>query len=212
MPLACTQLLACSTLSDAQRSALEADAEAFEAIVRSQVADSAAGALGFLRVDARPSEDDAVLAGTVEQPRAFDLGQSPDSLSPLMSSIEDQRRSILATLKVDEGGPFDFPYCGGARRVSDSADDSAASKCPRQPVRYVTVGAPYRGAAPLLAKLRRPELPVPDSSAELWTLLVSETNLGPGGQQWRQYAWLFRRDRETGRLAVAERFLVSWAE
>ncbi|HST07823.1 MAG TPA: hypothetical protein VLJ83_06595 [Gemmatimonadaceae bacterium] len=205
-------LIACTPLSEAQRSALEADAEAFESIVRSQVADSAAGALGFLRVDARPSEDDAVLAGTVEPPRAIDLGQSPDSLSPLMSRIEDQRRSILGTLKVDEGGPFDFPYCGGARRVSDSSEADTLSKCPRQPVRYVTVGAPYHGAAPLLAKLRRPELPVPDSSAELWTLLVSETNVGPGGQQWRQYAWLFRRDRDTARLVVAERFLVSWAE
>jgi hypothetical protein len=205
-------LIACTALSDAQRSALEADAEAFESIVRSQVADSAAASLGFLRVDARPTEDDAVLAGTVEPPRAIELGQSPDSSSPLTTSIEDQRRSILGTLKIDEGGPFDFPYCGGARRVSDSADAATPSKCPSKPVRYVTVGTPYRGAAPLLAKLRRPELPVPDSSAELWTLLVSETNVGPGGQQWRQYAWLFRRDRDTGKLAVAERFLVSWAE
>src|SRR3954447_22410924 len=87
--------IACTRLSDAQRAALEADAESFETIVRSQATDSATGSLGFLRVDARPAGDDAVLAGTVEQPRAVDLSPTPDSLSPLMTRIEDQRRSIL---------------------------------------------------------------------------------------------------------------------
>jgi hypothetical protein len=205
-------VIACARLTDSQRAALEADAEAFETIVRSQATDSATGSLGFLRVDSRPGDDDAVLAGTVPQTRPIDLSQSPDSMSGLAKSIEDQRRSILGVLKVDEGGPFDYPYCGGARRVTDSAAVDTVSKCPRQPVRYVTVGTPYRGAAPLLEKLRRPELPVPDSAADLWTVLVSETNVGPGGQQWRQYAWLFRRDADKGRLVVAERFLVSWAE
>jgi hypothetical protein len=209
---ACIPILACTMLTDSQRAALEADAEAFESIVRSQASDSAAGSLGFLRVDARPGGDDDVLAGTVQSPRPIDLSLSPDSTSALMKSIEDQRRSILSALKIEGGGPFNYPYCGGARRVSDSAEADAESKCPRQPVRYVTVGAPYHGAAPLLEKLRRPETPAPDSSAELWTMLVSETNIGPGGQQWRQYAWLFRRDPANGKLAVAERFLVSWAE
>jgi hypothetical protein len=115
-------------------------------------------------------------------------------------------------LHVEGGGPFDYPDCGGARRVSDSAEANVPGRCPREPVRYVTVGIPYRGAAPVLDKLRRPESPTPDTSAELWTLVVSETNIGPGGQQWRQYAWLFRRDPGTGRLALAEKFLMAWAE
>ncbi|HEY1951792.1 MAG TPA: hypothetical protein VGG76_03210 [Gemmatimonadaceae bacterium] len=209
----CALPLACASLSDAQRAALEADAETFETIVRSQIADSTVSALGFLRVDARPGGDDAVLAGNVQQqPQTIDLAQSPDSMSRLATSIEDQRRSILKVLGVKEGGPFDFPYCGGARRVSDSTRPDPKASCPTQPVRYVTVGAPYRGAAPLLAKLRRPEVPVPDSSGELWTVLVTETNTGPGGQQWRQYVWLFRRDPAGGKLGIAERFLVAWAE
>src|SRR3954466_9048721 len=95
---ACAVSRACARLTDSQRAALEADAEAFETIVRSQATDSATGSLGFLRVDARPAGDDAVLAGTVQQTRPIDLSQSPDSTSGLTKSIEDQRRSILAAL------------------------------------------------------------------------------------------------------------------
>lgn len=204
-------------MSPGQREVLEADAESFEAIVRSQVTDSAAGSLGFLRVDARPGRDDAVLTGAPRERRGIELSDSSssdssDSLAKLLTAVEDQRRSILGVLKVDGGGPFSYPFCGGARRVSDSAAVNGDTKCPGQPVRYITVGVPYRGAAPVLDKLRSPESPVPDSTAELWTVLVSETNIGPGGQQWRQYAWLFRREIASGKLVPVERFLVSWAE
>jgi hypothetical protein len=208
-------LVACTMMSPAQREVLEADAESFETIVRSQISDSTAGAPGFLRVDARPSRDDAVLRGASPENRGLELSDSadsPDSLARLLTAAENQRRIILGTLKVDGGGPFNYPFCGGSRRVSDSAAVNGDTKCPREPVRYVTIGIPYRGAAPVLDKLRSPESPVPDSTAELWTVLVSETNIGPGGQQWRQYAWLLRREAGSGRLAPLERFLVSWAE
>src|SRR4029079_15747304 len=127
---------------------------------------------------------------------------SPDSLAKLLAAVEDQRRSILGALKVDGSGPFNFPFFGGDRHGSDDAAVNGDTKCPTEPVRHVTVGVPYRGAAPVLEKLRSPESPVPDSSAELWTVLVSETNIGPGGQQWREYAWLFRREAESGKLAA----------
>jgi hypothetical protein len=206
---------ACRMMSPGQRQVLEADAESFEAIVRSQLTDSAAGSPGFLRVDARPGRDDAVLTGTTPERRGIELSDSsssPDSLARLLGAVEDQRRAILDGLKVDGRGPFNYPFCGGARRVSDSAAVNGDTKCPPEPLRYVTVGVPYRGAAPVLDKLRTPESPVPDSTAELWTVLVSETNIGPGGQQWRQYAWLFRREGASGKLVAVERFLVSWAE
>lgn len=206
---------ACTMMSPGQRQVLEADAESFEAIVRSQVTDSASGSLGFLRVDARPGRDDAVLTGTPPERRGLELSDSsssPDSLARLLSAVEDQRRAILDGMKVDGRGPFNYPFCGGARRVSDSAAVNGDTKCPPEPLRYVTVGVPYRGAAPVLDKLRTPESPVPDSTAELWTVLVSETNIGPGGQQWRQYAWLFHREEASGKLAPVERFLVAWAE
>src|SRR6476660_1510390 len=92
--LVCAAATGCTRLTDAQRAALEADAEAFESIVRSQASDSAAGSPGFLRVDARAGGDDAVLAGTTPPPRAIELSPSPDSTSALFKSIEDQRRSI----------------------------------------------------------------------------------------------------------------------
>src|SRR4051812_35362792 len=114
--LALAEVIACARLTDRQRAALEADAESFEAIVRSQVTDSATSSLGFLRVDARPAGDDAVLAGAVQTSRPVDLSPTPDSMSRLTQKMEDQRRSILRAVKVDEGGPFDYPYCGGARR------------------------------------------------------------------------------------------------
>jgi len=215
LSIAALLVTACTMMSAGQRQVLEADAESFEAIVRSQITDSASGSLGFLRVDARPGRDDAVLSGETAPRHGLDLSDSagsPDSLAKLLAAVEDQRRSILGALKVDGSGPFNFPFCGGARRVSDSAAVNGDTKCPTEPVRYVTVGVPYRGAAPVLEKLRSPESPVPDSSAELWTVLVSETNIGPGGQQWREYAWLFRREAESGKLAAVERFLVSWAE
>src|SRR5258705_11888879 len=118
----------------------------------------------------------------------------------------------MRSLHVESAGSVSYPQCGGARRGMDSVAIGSHPECPRELHRHVTVGLPYRGAAPMLATARRPESPLPDSSAELWTVLVTETNVGPGGEQWQQYGWLFQRDLESGRLAVKERFLLSWAE
>jgi hypothetical protein len=60
--------------------------------------------------------------------------------------------------------------------------------------------------------LRSKESAPPDSSEEAWTVLVTESSIGPGGQDLRQYAWLLRRNPETGHLVVGEKFLISWAE
>lgn len=214
VPVALAAASACAPLTDAERTLAEADGETFEVIVRSQLTDSATGAFGFLRVDSRPGGDEGLLVGAVQQPRGFDLAPSSDSISARATGqIEDHRRDVLRSLRVEEGGPFSYPECGGARRIRDSLIGAVGeTKCPQRPYRYVTVGLPYRGAAPVLARLRSPEIPPPDSTVELWTVLVTETNIGPGGQQWRQYAWLFRRDPFNARLGVVERFLMSWAE
>lgn len=204
---------ACSLWGDSQREIVDADAQTFETVVRSQLADSGSIAPGFLRVDPRPAIDNPI-PSTAAQP-------SPPLVLPDSSGIPTtaaanriirNRGAILEDLHVSSGGPFSFPECGGTRRVMDPGGLIGTAKCPREPVRYVAVGMPYRGAAPILAKLRRPETPAPDSSAELWTVLVSETNTGPGGQRWQQHAWLFHRDQQTGQLVVGERFLLSWAD
>ncbi|HUQ98041.1 MAG TPA: hypothetical protein VM166_01225 [Gemmatimonadaceae bacterium] len=208
--------LACDSISGTERSLVRADAEVFETIIRSEIPDKAGDSTvspGFLRVDARPVGDNEALAGG-EKPKGLDLERPADTTSAkAIAQITDQRRAILKLLHLEEGGPFLYPDCGGTkpRRVKGAAALVGAN-CPKEFRRYVTVGLPYRGAAQALDKLRSREAPAPDSTSEVWTVLVTESSIGPGGQDWRKYAWLLRRNPDTNRLGLAERFLVSWAE
>lgn len=207
--------VACSRVPPDQRSLVRADAEAFESVVRSEMIDSIKESFGFLRVDSRPAGDNTILTATAERPRALDLEAQPDSISPnSLARITRQRKDILNFLRVEEGEPVRFAGCGGTHteRLKDSSAVLQLPGCPSALRRYVNVGIPYRGAAPILARFRRSEIAAPDSSAEHWTVLVTESSVGPGGENWRQYAWLFRRDPETRRLLVAEKYLLSWAE
>ncbi len=207
--------MSCSGVPSDQRALVRADAEAFETVVRSEMIDSVKAASGFLRVDSRPAGDNAILTAAAEHPRGLDLNEAPDSISPTsLSRITEQRRDILNFLRVEEGQPVRYAGCGGTHteRLKDSSALLELPGCPSALRRYVNVGLPYRGAAPILTKIRRSEIPAPDSSDEHWTVLVTESSVGPGGENWRQYAWLFRRDRDTNRLLVAEKYLLSWAE
>lgn len=208
-----TGVSACVLFADSQRELADADAETFEAVVRSQLTDSAPGGTGVLRVDPRPGTDNPLPSADAKSSPLLILPDSSSSPSKAtVGHILEKRSAILGELRVTGGGPFNYPECGGTRRVVDADGLVGTVNCPREPLRYIAVGLPHRGAAPVLDKLRRPELPAPDSGAELWTVLVSETNSGPGGQRWQQYAWLFHRDQETGHLVVGERFLLSWAD
>jgi len=203
----------CIPESDDRRALMRVDAEAFEIVVRSQLSDTASVPAGFLSVDPRPGADEEILAGARAPAPVLELPQSSDSVpASAIDGITERRDDILKSLHIERGGSVSYPQCGGASRVNDSVDIGRRPECPRELRRHMTVGLPYPGTAPILAKARRPESPLPDSSAELWTVLVTETNVGPSGQQWRQYAWLFKRDPGDGRLAVAEKFLLSWAE
>jgi hypothetical protein len=204
---------ACNAVSGSEGELARVDAEAFEAVVRSQVPERAAdsaGPPGFLRVDARPAGDNGSLA--LGRPATLDLEGLADSTSAsTLATIGDQRRAILGLLRVEEGGPFVYPGCGGirSRRARGTVP---VGKCPAEWRRYVTVGLPYRGVAAVIDKARPAESPEPDSTGEVWTVLVTESSIGPGGQDWRQYAWLLRRDPLTYRLALSDRYLLSWAE
>lgn len=201
-----------------ERAIVGADGQIFESVARDQLVgprDTLGVTASPLRMDSRPAGDNTDLAATPERPKRLELGDSTDVIPPGVTEvIVEQRKGILASLGIADGGPFDYPDCGGARtrRSRDSTIALPAPKCPPQVSRYVTVGLPFRGASPILDKVRPPNSPAPDSSAEMWTVLVTESSVGPGGQQWRQYVSLFRRDPETGRLTMAERFLLSWAE
>jgi hypothetical protein len=192
---------------------MAADAEVFESVIRSELspdpADSVAS-LRVMRVDSRPVTDNDELTASSTPQAGFDLDKVSDSLSDAgVARIADQRKAILSDLHVEEGGPFAYPGCGGSR--SHGSTELSFAACPRDWRRYITVGIPYRGTATVIDKLRT-QSPPPDSSAELWTVLVAENSVGPGGQEWRQYAWLLRRDPQTGQLALVEKFLLSWAE
>jgi hypothetical protein len=207
----------CDRPTAADRALLQADAEVFENVVRSEsaitVADSAVPT-GFLRVDSRPAGDSAILLATNQHSSGVELDELADSLSAKGDArIAEQRKEILKDLRVEEGGPFSYPGCGGIRprRFRDSVA-TIGTECPSEWHRYVTIGLPYRGAAPVLTILRSKESAPPDSSEEAWTVLVTESSIGPGGQDLRQYAWLLRRNPETGHLVVGEKFLISWAE
>ena len=212
---ACAFVLGC--MSDAEREMVRVDGEIFEAVARSQFSDTAGqstSAPAGLRFDARPAGDNADLSGT-PGPRPLEPGNAGDSvLANTQPVIVEQRKDILRSLGIEEGGPFNYPDCGGARtrRTKDSTHTLPPPACPDSPLRYVTVGLPYRGTSPVLARARPPGTPAPDSTGEQWTVLVTESSVGSGGQQWRQYVTLFRRNPETGRLAMAERVLLSWAE
>jgi hypothetical protein len=204
----------CGRPSSAERAVLSADAEVFETVIRSELspdpADSVAS-LRVMRVDSRPVTDNDELTASSTPQSGFDLDKVSDSLSDGgVARIADQRKAILSDLHVEEGGPFAYPGCGGSR--SHGSTELSFAACPRDWRRYITVGIPYRGAAAkIVDKLRAQSVPS-DSSAELWTVLVAENSVGPGGQEWRQYAWLLRRDPLNGHLVLVQKFLLSWAE
>ena len=211
--LAATAFALACALSREHHEIMGADAETFEAIVRSQLSDSVGTA--FLRVDSRPAGDKEILASTPSTAGGLDPDSLPDSVPESDTrAIADQRKEILRDLHVEEGGPFDYPQCGGFRvnRFRDSAAVNPNRDCPKTFHRYLTVGIPTRGASSVVTKARRPDAPAPDTTGEQWTVLVTETAVGPGGQQFRQFAWLFRRDQQSGQLGVVEKYLLSWAE
>jgi len=187
-------------------------------VARSQLPDTARNpspARPRIRIDSHPAGDNADLAAAPDRPRLLDLSDPPDSLSEdALEAIVAQRKGILKSLGIEDAGPFNYPDCGGARtrRARDATQVLPPPKCPADISSYITVGLPYRGAAALLARARPSGAPPPDSTGELWTVLVTESSVGPGGQQWRQYVTLFRRDPASDRLVVAERYLLSWAE
>src|SRR5205085_9426431 len=120
-----------------------------------------------LRFDSRPAGDNTDLVASAEKPLRLEVGAAADSVSgDLQGVIVEQRKDILKSLRIEEGGPFNYPECGGARtrRSRDSSALLQPPKCPALLRRYITVGLPYRGAAEILARVRPAEAPVPDSS------------------------------------------------
>ena len=210
-------IVGCDDLSTTERELVHTDAEVFEVVARGERVigmEDSSRSPRFLRIDSRPVDNTTLLTPPV--PRATGIALEDDSTPPsrTFDRIARERRSILDRLGVEEGGPFFFPGCEGVRTGESRPHSRAAppgTSCPKEWRRYVTIGLPRRGVEEIPEKVRRIE-PRSFDGVEAWTVLVTETSIGPGGQDWKQYAWVLTREPEGADLALAARFLLSWAE
>jgi len=208
----------CDNLSTSERELVHTDAEVFEAVARSQLvvgtADSSRSPR-FLRIDSRPVDNTSILPPEPPSPAVIPLDD--DSIlasSATINRIARERRAILERLGVEEGGPFSFPGCEGVRTGETkpkSGVTPSRAGCPTQWRRYVTIGLPRRGVGLIPEAVRRTD-PRTFEGGEVWTVLVTETSIGSGGQDWKQYASVLTREPDSECLALAARFLLSWAE
>jgi hypothetical protein len=207
----------CDNLSPAERELVHTDAEVFEAVARSErvVGMDSSRLPRFLRIDSRPIDNTTLLSPQTPAPTGFALGDdSVPASSGTLNRIARERRAILDRLGVEEGGPFFFPGCGGVRTGKTAPKPGtirSETGCPTEWRRYVTIGLPRRGVGLIPEKVRRIE-PRSFDTGEVWTVLVTETSIGSGGQDWKQYAWVLTREPGSDGLSLAARFLLSWAE
>jgi hypothetical protein len=218
LPVALLVYAGCDKLSTSERELVHTDAEAFEVVAQSQRIvgiEDPSRLPRFLRIDSRPIDNTSLLPAQNPAPTGFALDDdSVSSSSSTFDRIVRERRAILDRLAIEEGGPFYFPGCGGVRTGQAGQKASATradTGCPTEYRRYVTIGLPHRGVEQIPERVRRTE-PRSFDSGEVWTVLVTETSIGPGGQEWKQHAWVLTREPGHAELGLAARFLLSWAE
>jgi len=208
----------CDNLSPSERELVHTDAEVFEAVARSELVvgvEDSSRLPRFLRIDSRPVDNTTLLPPQLPAPTGIALEDDSVPLSPAaIDQAARERRAILERLGVEEGGPFFFPGCEGVRTgepvLAPGATPSRAG-CPPEWRRYVTIGIPRRGVGLIPERVRKTE-PRSFDTGEVWTVLVTETSIGPGGQDWKQYAWVLTREPDRAGLSLAARFVLSWAE
>jgi hypothetical protein len=211
-------IAACDNLSTSEREMVHTDAEVFEAVARSELVvgmEDSSRSPRFLRIDSRPEDNTSTLPPKPAGPAGIPLDD--DSMlasSAAIDRIATERRTILERLGVEEGGPFVFPDCEGVRSAETEPRSGATpprAGCPTQWRRYVTIGLPRRGVGLIPENVRKTD-PRSFDTGEVWTVLVTETSIGSGGQDWKQYASVLTREPDRDGLTLAARFLLSWAE
>jgi hypothetical protein len=210
---------ACDNLSTTEREIVHTDAEVFEAVARSELVvgnEDSSRSPGFLRIDSRPVDNTSTLPPQRRAQTGIALGE--DDSTPASSVVTDriaqERRAILERLGVEEGGPFFFPGCEGVRSGKTEPKRGVTpprAGCPTQWRRYVTIGLPRRGVGLIPENVRKTD-PRSFDTGEVWTVLVTETSIGSGGQDWKQYASVLTREPDGQGLTLAARFLLTWAE
>jgi hypothetical protein len=208
----------CDDLSKSEREVVHTDAEVFEAVARSELTvgtEDSSRSPGFLRIDSRPVDNTSILPPKPASPAGIPLDvDSMAASSAVINRIAQERRAILERLGVEEGGPFVFPGCEGVRTGETEPKPGVTpprAGCPTQWRRYVTIGLPRRGVGLIPENVRKTD-PRSFDTGEVWTVLVTETSIGSGGQDWKQYASVLNREPDGERLTLAARFLLTWAE
>jgi len=211
-------IAACDNLSTSERELVHTDAEVFEAVARSELiigTEDSSRSPRFLRIDSRPEDNTSTLPPKPAGPAGIPLDDDSMLASPaVIDRIAKERRAILERLGVEEGGPFVFPDCEGVRRAETEPKSGVTpprAGCPTQWRRYVTIGLPRRGVGLIPENVRKTD-PRSFDTGEVWTVLVTETSIGSGGQDWKQYASVLTREPDREGLTLAARFLISWAE
>jgi hypothetical protein len=216
--VALMSMAGCDNLSTSDRELVHTDAEVFEAVARSELAvgtEDSSRSPRFLRIDSRPVDNTSILPP--KPPSSTGIPSDDDSVLPssaVIDRIAPERRAILNQLGVEEGGPFVFPGCEGVRSGETEPKPGVTpprAGCPTQWRRYVTIGLPRRGVGLIPENVRKTD-PRSFDTGEVWTVLVTETSIGSGGQDWKQYASVLTRDRDGEGLTLAARFLLTWAE
>ena len=208
----------CDNLSTSERELVHTDAEVFEVVARSELlvgAEDSPRSPRFLRIDSRPEDNTSTLPPKPAGPAAIPLeDDSMPASSAVIDRIAQERRAILQRLGVEEGGPFVFPDCEGIRSAETDPKSGVTAPragCPTQWRRYVTIGLPRRGVGLIPEAVRKTD-PRSFETGEVWTVLVTETSIGSGGQDFKQYASVLTREPGGEGLSLAARFLLSWAE
>ena len=204
---------------------IRADSELFAAVVRAQLRSGSDGYplhIDELRYDPRPygSRNGYPELGAGVQGAAPELS-FPRAGQDAIKEIAENRRRILDAHNIPEGTPFFYPQCAGInvprpppprRGTSKKGTTNVHGGCPKQMESYVTVGLPLRGQPEGLRQVRDTRGRLVDEGDDAWTTLVDEYVAGPTGWSHRQYAWIFKRSRWTGRLDLAATILTGVVE
>ncbi|HEU4747020.1 MAG TPA: hypothetical protein VFS56_00865 [Gemmatimonadaceae bacterium] len=208
-------------------SLVDVDSMVFDAVVRGQLEgsdDAYPYRLTRFRYDSSPYRANSgypdLLTGVEGTAPALSFPRESQSESELNYLI-DTRKKILRTNGVPEGRAVFYSQCAGAgvpapppprrprgRSARRVPAPNVHAGCPRVVEVFLTVGLPIHGQPPGLSNSRDTRERAVRLDGEVWTVLVDETTVGPGGWRQSQYAWVFERNRSGG-LELAHTILIA---
>ena len=203
---------------------IRTDSEVFEGVVRGQLAGTEKEHPFHLE---SPIFDSQPYGWDSADVRYFATLSSEDSsfLKALskaaVNRVIENRKAILRSLNVDEGKRVG-QRCPGAlispRPIpADSASYAIALAklrvdCPTKAYSHLEVSPPIRGVSSSLYRLLERYRQVVHLQGELWTAIVNGSYASKGGGMADEYAWIFQREPQTGRLRLLTTIMIGIAE